>query len=59
MKYAAILLGAVFVVAASFFAARAITANSLTNHNSIFDAFEDDLTIHGLTVIHTHNKDAA
>lgn len=41
MKYAAILLGAVIIVAASFFAARAITVNSLTNHNSIFDAFED------------------
>ncbi|UWQ17796.1 type III pantothenate kinase [Jannaschia sp. M317] len=24
---------------------------------SLFDAFEEDLTMHGLTVIHTHNKD--
>ncbi|WP_299670936.1 type III pantothenate kinase [uncultured Roseobacter sp.] len=26
---------------------------------ALFDAFEDDLTIHGLTVIHKYNKDAA
>lgn len=26
---------------------------------ALFDAFEDDLTIHGLTVIHQFNKDAA
>ncbi|MCV3272452.1 type III pantothenate kinase [Roseobacter sinensis] len=26
---------------------------------ALFDAFEDDLTIHGLTVIHEFNKDAA
>ena len=25
----------------------------------LFDAFEDDLTMHGLTVIHKHNKDQA
>ena len=26
-------------------------------HETLFDAFEDDLTIHGLTVIYQHNKD--
>ena len=25
----------------------------------LFDAFEDDLTMHGLTVIHRYNKDNA
>ena len=25
--------------------------------DTLFDAFEDDLTMHGLTVIHTYNKD--
>ena len=27
--------------------------------NTLFDVVEDDLTMHGLTVIHTHNKDTA
>jgi type III pantothenate kinase len=27
--------------------------------NTLFDVIEDDLTMHGLTVIHTHNKDTA
>ncbi|MEL7540187.1 MAG: DUF1214 domain-containing protein [Pseudomonadota bacterium] len=40
MRYAIILSVALGVVAASFFAARAITVNSLTNQNSIFDTFE-------------------
>ncbi len=27
--------------------------------NTLFDVIEDDLTMHGLTVIHSHNKDTA
>ena len=26
---------------------------------TLFDVFEDDLTMHGLTVIHRHNKEIA
>lgn len=41
MKYALIVLAAIGVIAASFFAARALTVSSLSNQNSVFDAFED------------------
>lgn len=41
MKYLIMLVGAVLVVAASFFGARATTVNSLTSQTSIFDTFED------------------
>lgn len=41
MKYLITLVGAVLIIAASFFAARATTVKSLTNQNSIFDTFED------------------
>ncbi|MEM7768032.1 MAG: DUF1214 domain-containing protein [Pseudomonadota bacterium] len=41
MKYAIIMLVALGVVAASFFAASTLTVNSLTNPNSVFDTFED------------------
>jgi len=27
--------------------------------DTLFDALEDDLTMHGLTVIHKHNKELA
>lgn len=40
MRYAIILLGAIVVAAATFFGTRAMTVNSLTNQNSIFDTFE-------------------
>lgn len=40
MKYAIGLLGAILIVAASFFAARMTTLGQLTNQDSIFDAFE-------------------
>ena len=40
MKYVIGLLGAVFIIAAAFFAARMITLGQLTNQESIFDAFE-------------------
>ncbi|MEL6694119.1 MAG: DUF1214 domain-containing protein [Pseudomonadota bacterium] len=41
MKYLIALVGAVLIVAASFFAARATTVKSLTSQTSIFDTFED------------------
>lgn len=41
LRYAIILVVALGVIAASFFAARALTVSSLTNQNSIFDTFED------------------
>lgn len=41
MKYLIILLGAFFIIVVAFFAARTMTLKSLTNHNSIFDTFED------------------
>lgn len=40
MKSVIFLFGAVLIVIASFFAARASTVNSLSNHTSVFDAFE-------------------
>ena len=40
MKYIIILIGAVATIAASFFAARAVTLKALTDQTSIFDAFE-------------------
>ena len=41
LKPILILLGAIGVIAATFFAARAITVSSLTDQNSIYDTFED------------------
>ena len=41
MKHLITLIGAILVVAASFFLARTTTVKSLTNSNSIFDTFED------------------
>ena len=41
MKYLITLVGAVLIVAASFFVARATTVKSLTSQTSIFDTFED------------------
>ena len=41
MKHLITLIGAVLIVAASFFLARTTTVKSLTNSNSIFDTFED------------------
>lgn len=41
LRYAVIILGAIGVIAATFFAARAITVSSLTDQNSIFETFED------------------
>ena len=41
LRYLIIIGLAIGVIAASFFAARAVTAGSLTNQDSIFDAFEN------------------
>jgi len=41
LKYAIIVLGALGVIAATFFAARALTVKSLTNQTSVFEAFEE------------------
>ena len=41
MKYLITLVGAVVIVAASFFVARAMTVKSLTSQTSIFETFED------------------
>lgn len=41
MKYAIIALGAIVVVAASFFGARALTIAELSDQASIFDSFEE------------------
>ena len=41
LKYALLVLGALGVIAATFFAARALTVNSLTSQTSVFDTFED------------------
>ncbi len=41
LKYAIITLGAMSVIAATFFATRAMTVSSLTNQSSVFEAFED------------------
>lgn len=41
MKSIIIVLAAIGVIAASFFAARTLTVNSLSNQTSVFDAFED------------------
>ena len=41
LRYALIIMVAIGVIVASFFAARAITVSSLTNQNSVFDTFED------------------
>lgn len=40
MKYALIVIGALAIIAASFFTARSLTIASLTDQNSIFDDFE-------------------
>ncbi|MEL7540650.1 MAG: DUF1214 domain-containing protein, partial [Pseudomonadota bacterium] len=40
LKYLILGIGAIIVIAVSFFTARAVTLNSLTNQNSIFDSFE-------------------
>ncbi|WP_323036525.1 type III pantothenate kinase [Pararhodobacter sp.] len=34
-------------------------ASLFAQGNTLFDVIEDDLTMHGLTVIHSHNKDTA
>lgn len=41
MRFALTILAALGVIAASFFAARTMTVNSLSNQNSVFDAFEE------------------
>ena len=41
MRYAAIILVPLFVIIASFFAARIMTMKSLTHQNLIFETFED------------------
>ena len=41
LRYIIIIGLAIGVIAASFFAARAITVDSLTNQNSVFDTFEN------------------
>ena len=33
--------------------------NALQHMDALFDVFEDNLTMHGLTVIHSYNKETA